>query len=307
MKKFTIAFLGLLWVMLLVACGGYESTPYPAQRATMDREGFFITLPEEINTIVSIGPSNTEILVELGFGDSIISTDVFSDNIPGIAREISVFDMMSLDVEFLIELNPDIIFITGMTRIYGDADPLSMVSDAGITVVYMPSSVSMDAIMEDIMFMAVVLDVPDAGEAIISYMQAEIDAVQEIADTITTRRTVYFEISPAPDMWTLGSGTFINEMIELVGAVNIFADSYGWMGVSDEVLLETNPDVIITSVGFMDDPVTEIKNRPGWGSMAAVQNGSVFQVSEDYTNRPSHNVIRGLRQIAAAIYPEYFQ
>ena len=318
MKKITIGFLGLLCAMFLVACGGdnttYTPKPMPEtsslearNRPDVDRGGFAITLPDEISTIISIGPSNTEVLVELGVGDKIVSTDRFSDNVLGIAEGISVLDMMSLDAEFIIELNPDIIFITGMTRVHGDDDPLRLVSDVGIAVIYMPSSVSIDAIIEDIRFMASVMDAHDAGEAIISYMQAEIDAIQEIASTITTTRTVYFEISPAPHLWTLGTGTFINEMIELVGAVNIFADKYSWVSVADEVLLETNPDVIITSVNFMDDPVSEIMNRPGWNTITAVQNGDVFQVSTDYTNRPSHNIIRGLRQIATAVYPEYFQ
>ena len=274
---------------------------------TYDREGFPITLPDEVNTIISIGPSNTEILVALGLGDAIIQTDSHSGNVPGIRPDISALDMFGLDLEYIIALAPDIVFITGMTRVAGDDDPLSRVSDTGITVIYMPSSASIADIKEDIRFMAYIVNADSTGEAIISDMSTEMDRISEIGASITDRRTVYFEISPAPHMFSFGTGTFLHEMIELVGAINIFADKEGWIGIGDEVLLEANPDVIITSVNFLDDPVNEIKSRPGWGSVTAVQNGSVFVVDTNSSNRPSHNIIRALHEIAAAIYPEEFQ
>jgi len=332
MRRNINIFLGLLAIVLaLAACGAganpdatplpsppVQATPAPADtpaqpaaenpaRPTVDREGFAITLPGEINSIISIGPSNTEILVALGFGDKIISTDRHSDNVEGIAQGISVLDLMSLDAEFVLEQNPDIIFVIGMTRVFGDDDPLRLVTEAGITVIYMPTSVSIAEIMEDIRFIAAVMDAHAAGEYIIADMQAEIEAIREIAATITETRTVYFEISPAPTMWTLGINTFIHEMIELAGAVNIFADKDGWVGVADEALLEANPDVIITSVNHIDDPVAEIMGRPGWDAITAVRNDDVFAVSPNYTSRQSHNIIRGLREIAIAVYPDYFQ
>jgi len=327
-------FLGLLvMVLALAACGAgdnptatpsppAQTTPAPAdthtpspespaqdtrERPGVDREGFAITLPGEINTIISIGPSNTEVLVALGFGDKIISADRHSDNVEGIAEGVAVLDLLSLDAEFVLELNPDIVLVTGMTRVFGDDHPLRLVTEAGIAVIYMPTSMSIAEIMEDIRFIAAVMDAHGAGEDIIADMQTEIDAIREIAATISETRTVYFEISPAPTMWTLGANTFIHEMIELVGAVNIFADEDGWLGVADEVLLEASPDVIITSVNHIDDPVAEIMSRPGWDAITAVRNGDVFQVDTNYTNRQSHNIIIGLREIAVAIYPNYFQ
>ena len=307
--KKIITFMGLLIIVLSVtSCGGGTSggSEVSSVDVTHDREGYPITLPDEINTIISIGPSNTEVLVELGFGSQIISTDKWSEGITGITSDISVLDMMSLDAEFIINSNPDIIFITGMTRVHGDDHPLQLVSDAGIAVIYMPSSTSIADIFEDIRFMAAVLGVKDEGERIAQAMQDEIDRITQIAETITQKRTVYFEIAPAPNMWAVGGGTFQHEIIELAGAQNIFADQDSWIAVSDEMFLMYNPDVILTSTYFIDDPVGEILARPGWGAITAVQNGDVILVNSDNTNRPSHNIVKGLREIAQAIYPEYF-
>jgi len=345
MKKIISILVVLLFMLLLTACGGAVTdippsaspaettspadtpTDTPAQtpsetpadtpvptaspaevraRPDADREGFAITLPDEINTIVSIGPSNTEVIAALGLGGKVIAADRFSEGIAGIDDAVAVLDLMLIDAEYLIELNPDIIFVTGLTRAHDDDAPLRLISDVGISVVHVPTSVSIDAIMKDIQFIAEVLDMHDAGEYILANMQAELDAIREIAAGITQVRTVYFEISPAPTMWSLGSNTFINEMIELIGAVNIFRDDEGWLSVADETLLDANPDVIITSVNFTDDPVSEIMNRPGWGAITAVQNGDVFFVTTNYVNRANHNIVHGLRQIAAAVFPDYF-
>jgi len=310
-------------LLILAACGaGGSSAPAPRPVSgpddpvaeqpappvvTTDREGHPITLPEQINTIISIGPSNTEVLVALGFGDNIIATDIFSEDIEGIQPGISQFELLSIDVEQLIDLQPDIIFVTGMTRVGGYDDPLSMVTQAGITVIYMPSSASIADIKEDIRFMAAVVDAAPVGEAIIAEMQTEIDRIRQIGQTVAERRAVYFEISPAPHMVSFGTQTFLHEMIEVVGAENIFADrDEAWFSIADEVLLAANPDVILTSVNFIDDPIGEIMDRPGWGAITAVQNGAVFPISTDASNRPSHNIVIALREMAQAIYPDYF-
>ena len=301
----------------LAACGngngvngenGESPGNTPHAPPAYDREGFPLVLPEEINAIISIGPSNTEILMALGFGAQIIYTDRFSNDVPGIRPEIAVLEMMALDAEFILNAQPDVIFITGMTRAHGDDHPLRLVSDAGISVIYMPSSTSIAAIIEDIRFIAAVMGAHGGGEAIVADMQAEIDSIRQITENIADdeRRTVYFEISPAPFMFSFGSGTFLHEMIELVGGINIFADREGWLPVADEVLLPLNPDVILTSTNFLEDPIAEIADRPGWSVMTAVQNGDIFQIDTASSNRPSHNIIRALREMAQAVHPDLF-
>jgi len=283
----------------------YATEYVPAQIVIYDREGFPVTLPSQIYRIISIGPSNTEILAELGLSGQIIATDTFSDNVPGIQPGISIFDMMALDLEYMIYLEPDIIFVTGMTRVGGE-DPLSVVSDMGISVIHMPTSTSIADIKEDIRFMATVVGEVDKGDATVAEMTSEIDRIRAIGETITDRRTVYFEISPAPFMFSFGTGTFLHEMIELVGADNVFGDQMGWLGVSDEALLEINPDVILTSVNFLDDPIADIVERPGWSVITAVQNGDIFIIDTDASNRPSHHIVIALREIAEAVYPGKF-
>ena len=305
MKRSFAVVLGL--VIVLAALAGCISRPaaVSSSRTIVDREGYSLTLPEVINSIISIGPSNTEILVDLGFGSQIISTDTWSWDVEGIAEGIAVLDMMALDAEFIINLNPDVIFITGMTRVHGN-DQLQMVSDFGISVVYMPTSASITEIIDDIRFIAYVMGASERGDGIVAYMESELEGIYLLSQNITDKRSVYFEISPAPWMYSFGSGTFLNEMLEIAGAVNVFAGHEGWLGVSDEVLLVLNPDVILTSTNFLPDPIADITDRPGWEVITAVQNGDVFYIDANASSRPNHNIIKALREIAHAVYPELF-
>jgi len=284
-----------------------DSTPNDTQPTalTHDRDGFPFTPPASTDTIISIGPSNTEILVELGFASAIIQTDTHSAGIPGIANDIATLDMMALDMERIISLNPCVVFVVGLARVYGEMEPLAAVSAVGIPVVYIPTSVSIADILDDILFIAAATNRQAQGEAIVAAMTEEIEFFRQLGESATERRTVYFEISPAPFMFSFGTGTFLHEMIELVGAENVFGDQYSWLGVADEVLLALNPDIILTTTDFLDDPIGEIKSRQGWGAITAVQNGDVFQINADASQRPSQNIVLALREIAAAVHGEF--
>ena len=281
-------------------------TPAVTVDITHDRSGLPITLPEEINTIISMGPGITEIIAALGFADKIIAIDAFSYDVPGLSTGLPQFDMMAPDGERLLALMPDAIFITGWDQGVGATDPYRLLSDAGVTVIFIPTSDSIAGIQEDIIFVGAVLGAEDRAKEIVAAMQAEIDEFRAIGETITQRRTVYFELSPAPWMISFGEGTFLHEMLVIIGAENAFADLENWTTLSDEIILAADPDVILTSVNFIDNPIEEIKSRPGWSVLYAVENDRIFEIDTNASNRPSHNIVIAMREMAVAIYPEYF-
>jgi len=282
-----------------------DATDSDALPITMDRAGNPITIPENIDSILSMGPAVTEVLVALGFADAIIATDSHSGDIDGIDLSIAVFDMQSPDVEQMLVLQPDVIIASTIIMGGGD-DPLRLVSEMGVSVIYVPTSETIEAIEENIMFLAAVLDAVQAGEDIVSNMRREIDEIRSIGETITDRRSVYFEINPAPFMFSFGRGVFLNEMIEIIGAVNVFEEYEGWISVADEDILQVDPEVILTNVSFIENPIDEIKSRPGWYGVDAVINGEVHFIDTNASSRQTHNIITALLQMARAIYPEYF-
>ena len=140
-------------------------------------------------------------------------------------------------------------------------------------------------------------------------MRKEIEAVRKKGASIAQdkKKTVYFEIGAAPYMYSLGTGTFINEMIEIIGAQNILADQKSWIAVSDEMVLAKDPDVILTNVSYIPNPIDEIMARSGWASLKAVKGKKVFGIDTNSSSRPNHNIIKALKEMAKAVYPEIYK
>lgn len=213
--------------------------------------------------------------------------------------------MMAPDAEQIVALKPDIIFTTGMSLAEGN-DPYKPIEDMGICVVYIPSSDSIEGIYEDIMFFAKSLSVEEKGAEIVNNMINKIEEIKEISSTIKNKKTVYFEIAAAPSLYSFGKGVFLNEMIEIIGAENVLAQHHMWISVSEEVVISSDPDVIITNVDYIENPVEEIKSRSGWENMTAIKNNNVYYVDNYATSHPNHNIIKGLEQMAEAVYPEIY-
>ena len=286
-----------------------ETPPAAESKAPVidkDRGGNSITLPDKIEKVMAFGPSNSEILVALGEGSKIIAIDTYATNIDGLPADLPQFDMMTPDAEKIVSLAPDVIFITGMSKLMGEDDPYKSITDTGVCVIYISSSESILGVMEDIQFVADVMGQSEKGAEIVSNMEKEIEAIKKIGDTITEKKKVYFEISAAPYMYSFGTGVFLNEMLELIGAENVLADQQSWISVSDEVVLSTNPDVILTSVNYLDDPAGEIMSRAGWDAVTAVKDEAVYQISTESSNRPSQNITKALQEMAKAIYPDKY-
>jgi iron complex transport system substrate-binding protein len=95
-------------------------------------------------------------------------------------------------------------------------------------------------------------------------------------------------------------------MIDLVGADNIFDDQEGIVFPIDEMIVERNPQVIITNI-VGPDPAREILQRNGFTHVSAVEQGRVYRVDTNSSSRPSHRIVLALRQMAKGVYPEYYE
>ena len=308
LKKIFFVLTLFLAVGTMVFAGGAKESSLPSVDLTMDRAGAPITLPAKVERIVSMAPSTTEILIDLGVADKIIAADTNTQKDGLLKQNIPYFDMMKPDAEKLIALKPDVVFISGMSNAKGNT-PFSPLIDAGICVVNIPSSSSIEAIYLDIAYIAAVVKHEGNGAKIIANMKKEIEAVRKKGASIAKdkKKTVYFEIGAAPYMYSLGTGTFINEMIEIIGAQNILADQKSWVSVSDEMVLAKDPDVILTNVNYIPNPIDEIMARSGWASLKAVKSKKVFGIDTNSSSRPNHNIIKALKEMAKAVYPEIYK
>lgn len=275
-----------------------------------DREGNEFQLPEKIETIVSTAPSNTEVLVELGLADKLVAVDKYSADVEGVSEDIPKIDFRNPDAETLIGLEPDIIIASGHNK-SGEEDPFALLKEAGITVVYIPSSNSIDGIYEDIEFIADITGTEKKGEEIVETMEKEVEAIREIGSKIENKKKVYFEIGSGSALYTFGNNTFLNEMIEVVGGENVFGNEESWITATPEAVLTANPDVILSNdpntTAAGKTAIEDIKSRDGWDTITAVKNNEVYQIDKNSSSRGSQNIIKALKQMAKAIYPNEFK
>lgn len=271
-----------------------------------DRSGASIDVPATINSIVVLAPSIAETVVALGEGEKIIGIDTYSTGIDGLSSGLPAFDMANPDAEQLAALSPDIILVSSMSIINGE-NPFKPLTDLGICVACVPTSNSIQDVKDDISFLAAVLNKNAEGKKMNSDLQAEIDRIAAIAGTITDKKTVYFEIAAAPEPYSFGSGVFLNEMIELIGAQNVFTEQSGWLRVEPESAIAANPDVILTNVNYLDDPVAELLGREGWGGINAISGKQVYTIDNSSSSQPNQNIVLALNQMAKAVYPEFYE
>ena len=295
MKKTIVLFLTLL----LTSGSAVMASP------TEDRAGEPIELPDKIETIISLAPSTTRVLTDLGLQEKLIAVDTYSAGYQPELASLPEFDMMTPDVEKLAEMKPDVIFITGMS-LSGGSNPYQALIDLGIPVVGIPTSNSIDAIREDVLFIGECVGETDGAQALVDEMQAEIDEIAAIGATIEDKKTVAVEVSALPQLCYAGGSTYINEMIEIIGAENAYGESDPWASVTEEAAVETNPDVILTCTSYLPDPVGEILSRKGWENVTAIADKAVFQLDEESVNQPNHHITKALREMAEAVYPEKY-
>ncbi|MDV4147776.1 ABC transporter substrate-binding protein [Enterococcus faecalis] len=314
MKKFTLTMmtLGLVATLGLAGCGKQEKKATTSSEKTevtlptKDRSGKEITLPKEATKIISLVPSTTEVIEDLGKTDQLIAVDTQSSTMMTDIKKLPQMDMMAVDAEKLIALKPQIVYVNDI-NLASSESVWKQVEDAGITVVNIPTSTSIKAIKEDVQFIADSLSEHEKGQKLIKTMDQEIDEVAKIGKTIKKPKTVLFEVAALPDIYSFGNGTFLNEMIETIGAKNVLANEKGWLPVTEEAAIAAKPEVILTNVNYMKDPAKEILARKNWENVPAVQNKEVFEIDNMSSSLPNNHITKALKQMAKAVYPEEYK
>ncbi|NMH67241.1 ABC transporter substrate-binding protein [Bacillus sp. RO3] len=277
------------------------TSPNESYSVTDDRgeEIRFEKIPE---TVVSLQPSNTEILFALGAGDKVVGATEF-DNYPEEAKEIKrVSDSMTVNAEEVIALKPEVV----IAYTTGDDAGVKQLEEAGLTVFVIQSAQTFDDVYGDIEQISKVMGVEEKGDELVEGIKEQISAVKEKVSTLKEREPVYFEISPSPDIYTAGAETFQQEILETAGVENIFKEQKGWVKVGEEEIIKRNPNTILTTVGYVDEPTVEIKSRESWKDINAVKNDQVHFLDSDIMSRPGPRIGEAVELTAETVYPHLF-
>ena len=266
-----------------------------------DKSGEEVTIEEEPERIVTVIPSATETVFAVGGGDKVVGVDEWS-NYPEEVTKIEKIGDINLNIEKIVELEPDLVIAD-----LNNGDSVQALRDAGLKVVVLGAQ-NLEETYEDLRLAGEALGTEEEAEQVIEDMQTKINEIEELTSELSEdeKKSVWFEIDQ--ELYTAAEGTFMNELLDIAGGKNIMEGEEGWPQVSEEVVIEANPDVIITTYGYyMEDVEEQVMARDSWQGVTAVQNEAVHNIDNDILSRPGPRLAEGLEQMVTILYPDLME
>lgn len=290
-KKLISLFLAFVMAFSLTAAFA-ESTAV----TVTDMAGREITLDAPATKVVALTASDCEILAALGAEDTLVGRGEYCDYPESVLEVPAVQSGADTNLEQIIALEPQVVVMAKMAQ---TEEQVAALEKAGIRVVVSDAQ-DIEGVYTAIRLIGALVGRNDEAEAMVADMQSTFADIA--AKSENTGKTVYFEVSPLQwGLWTAGKGTFMDELATMCGLTNAFADVEGWAEISEEQVLERDPDYIVTISMYYGEgptPVEEIKSRAGWDALKAVQNDAIFNADSNEVSRPGPR----LKDAAEALY-----
>ena len=300
-------FITLLVALTLTACAPAVPSNNAAGLTLTDGLGREVQLASAAQRVVSLAPSNTEILFALGAGDKVVGRDEFSDY-PEEAKAIDSVggSMGEYSLEAIVALKPDLVLASELNS----PELVSSLEKLGLTVYYLPNPKSFEDLYTNLEIVAT-LTGRDATKLTDS-LKARVTAVDEKIAPLSYRPTVFYEIDATDPSkpYTAGVGTFIHLIINRAGGAN-FTELAGitdpYPQVSLEQLVVMPPDFIILGDSMWGTTPEVVAGRPGWDVLTAVMEGRVFPFDDNLVSRPGPRLVDGLEALARLLHPGVFK
>ncbi len=280
-----------------------ETDPEEQGVVVTDMTGRTIVLEKPAEKVVALTASNCEILYALGAGDTVVGRGEYCDYPAEVLDVPAVQSGMDTNIEQIIALEPDVLFMSTMAQ---TEEQVQQLEKAGIAVIVSDAQ-DIKGVYESIALMGKVMGKDKEAEEIVSSMKKSFAELAEKA-TGDGSKSVYFEVSPLEyGLWTAGSGTFMDEVAELIGLKNCFHDVNQWGEISEEQVLERNPDYIVTITMYFGEgpkPEEEIAGREGWGNVTAVKNNEILHLPNNELSRPGPRLVEGAQMLFDLVYGE---
>jgi iron complex transport system substrate-binding protein len=299
-----ILFITLLVTLLTTACGAV--LPSSGNLTLTDGLGREVKLNGPAQHVVSLAPSNTEILFAIGAGDQVVGRDALSD-FPEAAKKLtdigSTFD--ALNTEQIVSLKPDLVLAAEINT----PEQVKQLEDLGLTVYYLKNPLTLEEMYRNLDIVAQLTGHKEETATLIESLKARVAAVDEKIAPISSRPNVFYELDatdPAKP-YTAGKGTFITQLIDRAGGHNIAADIDGYPQLSLEQVVAADPSFIILGDSAYGITPESIASRPGWENLSAVKNNQVFPFDDNLVSRPGPRLVDALEELAKLLRPELFQ
>jgi iron complex transport system substrate-binding protein len=298
----------LLLVVLLTACApSVTSTPtvLSTELTFTDDLGRVVSLPAPAQSVVSLAPSNTEVLFAVGAGSQVVGRDLFSDY---PAEAVSVQDIGGswgeYNLEAILALQPDLVLAQGGG--FNPPELIASLEDLGLTVFVLPNPSTLEEMYSNLETVGALTGHSSEAAALVESLTARVSAVDAVILPISYAPSVYYELdaSNPTSPYTAGAGTFVDQLISRAGGYNIGSALEGlWTPISMEDLLVADPTIILLGDAAYGETPEKVSARPGWDALVAVQNGQVFAFDDNLVSRPGPRLVDGLEALVEILHP----
>ena len=274
-----------------------------------DDAGRVVTIAAEPQRIVSLAPSNTEIVCALDACDRLVGVTDFDDYPAQVVELPAVVVNAVVDVELVVEAEPDLVLAAGNELT--PSSVIDQVAGLGLPVLVLYPE-SLEAVHSDIELVGRALGQTSEAATLVAAMRERVAAVVEAVEGVDRPRTLYEVFHAEGTTYTAGEGSFLASLLDLAGASPVTGDAEGVLEA--EELVAADPQLILLGTASYDptlaDPETALQAvaaRPGWADLSAVRGGRVVPYRADIvTTRPGPRIVDGLEALARAIHPERF-
>jgi len=275
-----------------------EATEEPvAETITFtDMTGREITLDGPATRVVALTAADCEILYAIGAGDTLVGRGEYCDYPAEVVDVPAVQSGAETNLEQIIALKPQVLIMSTMAQ---TEEQVASLEAAGITVVVSDAQ-DIDGVYTAIEMIGTLTGKTEEAAAVVTGMQ---DTFAELAarSSELDGKTVYFEVSPLEyGLWTAGCDTFMDEIADMLGLVNLFHDVCSWAAISEEQVIDFNPDIIVTISMYYGEgptPEEEIASRAGWENITAVKEGAILNLPNNELSRPGPRLADGAQEL----------
>jgi len=247
-----------------------------------DMFGREVALPDTVTRIIALEPSDCEMLCALGCEEALVGRGKYCDYPASVLELPAVQSGKNTNLEEILVLQPQVVVMSDMAH---TQEQIDLLEQNGVKVIGTDAN-SIEEVYANVRLLGEVMGKEAEAEAIVAGMQetfADVAAKSEKTD-----KTIYFEVMPLEwGLWSAGTGTFMHEMAEICGMKNAFADIEGWQAVSQEQVIERDPDYIVLVTGMGEAAPDEVKARDGWSEMTAIQNNAIYNADSYAMTRPA--------------------
>lgn len=289
----------------------------PTETAITQAEGFPLTLEDGLghsltleapaHRIVSLAPSNTEILFAIGAGNQLIGRDAFSDY-PAEAAQIADVGggWGDLNLETVVSLQPDLVLAAELSP----PEQVQSLESLGLTVYLLKNPVEFEGMYANLLTLGQITGHQEQAAALVDSLKQRVAAIEGKLANVETRPLVFYELdSTEPNApWTAGPGTFIDTLISMAHGENLGNVLQGdWAQISVEELITQDPDfIILGDYTWGGVTVEDVKARAGWETIQAVKDDHIYTFDDNLVSRPGPRMVDGLEAMAELIHPEAF-